>query len=70
MARYCLQFYCETRGDRYCCADCYLYKDCRNPCLNHPVRCGLGSSDDKPISRRGGSGKVHARRGGRKDSDK
>ena len=41
MSRYCLRFYCNERHDRYCCADCRFRRDCSNPCLNHPVRCGL-----------------------------
>ena len=53
MARYCRQFYCDERGDRYCCADCYRRRDCGNPCLNHPSRCGLEDSDGKPAVRRG-----------------
>lgn len=53
MARFCRQFYCADRGDRYCCADCYLRRDCGNPCLNHPSRCGLEDSDGKPAVRRG-----------------
>ena len=53
MARFCKQFYCDDRGDRYCCADCHLYRDCGNPCLNHPSRCGLVDSDGKPTIRRG-----------------
>ena len=53
MARFCRQFYCDERGDRYCCADCYLRRDCGNPCLNHPSRCGLVDSDGKPAVRRG-----------------
>ena len=53
MARFCRQFYCDERGDRYCCADCYLRRDCGNPCLNHPSRCGLEDSDGKPAVRRG-----------------
>ena len=53
MARYCRQFYCDVRGDRYCCADCRFYRDCGNPCLNHPSRCGLMDEDGKPTVRRG-----------------
>lgn len=41
MIRYCKQFYCPERGDRYCCADCFLREDCANRCLNHPSRCRL-----------------------------
>lgn len=39
--RMCQRFYCDWRGDRYCCADCWNLKDCVNPCLNHPSRCRL-----------------------------
>jgi len=53
MPRFCKRFYCEERGDRFCCADCYLRKDCAWPCLNHPVRCGLEDPDGKPSHRRG-----------------
>ena len=53
MARFCRQFYCDERGDRYCCTDCYLRRDCGNPCLNHPSRCGLEDSGGKPAVRRG-----------------
>ena len=53
MSRYCLRFYCDARGDRYCCADCHLRRDCANPCLNHPVRCGLEDTDHREIRRRG-----------------
>lgn len=38
--RMCSRFYCDHRGDRYCCADCH-YLGCDNPCLNDPSRCGL-----------------------------
>lgn len=58
MARYCRQFYCDQRGDRICCADCYLRKDCGNPCLNHPSRCNLEDKTHKPIARRGGKAKL------------
>ena len=39
--RFCKTFPCETMGDRVCCCSCPLVKDCGNPCLNHPSRCGL-----------------------------
>ena len=55
MQRYCLRFYCPERGDRYCCADCFLFKDCGNHCLNHPTRCRLEDKDPKPVKRRGGN---------------
>ena len=40
-ARWCKTFHCNARGDRYCCADCWMRTDCPDPCLNHPSRCGL-----------------------------
>ena len=52
MKRYCKRFYCDERGDRFCCFDCYLKRDCRNPCLNHPTRCGLYDPEGRPITRR------------------
>ena len=39
--RMCSRFYCDWRGDRYCCRDCWNLRDCTNPCLNDPARCGL-----------------------------
>lgn len=39
--RMCQRFYCDWRGDRYCCRDCWHLQDCENPCLNDPSRCGL-----------------------------
>lgn len=48
----CSRFYCDDRGDRYCCAGCPRFSICRNPCLNSPERCGLldldGKSAEKP----------------------
>ena len=58
MARFCLRFYCDERGDRFCCADCRLRKDCPNPCLNHPTRCRLADPSGMPARRRGGKGKL------------
>lgn len=58
MARFCTRFYCNERGDRYCCVDCYLLKDCAHPCLNHPSRCRLVDSEGRPARRRGGRGKL------------
>ena len=52
MQRFCRQFYCEERGDRFCCADCRLQRDCANPCLNHPSRCRLVDPDGKPVKRK------------------
>lgn len=39
--RMCQRFHCDARGDRYCCTDCPQRGICANPCLNHPLRCGL-----------------------------
>lgn len=39
--RRCIQFYCDHRGERVCCADCNRKHKCKNPCLNDPSRCGL-----------------------------
>lgn len=39
--RFCKQFYCDMRGDRYCCRDCWYRANCRNPCQNDPSRCRL-----------------------------
>lgn len=39
--RMCSRFYCDYRGDRYCCADCWNRAYCTNPCQNDPSRCGL-----------------------------
>ena len=59
MQRFCKQFYCDERGDRFCCADCRLRRDCANPCLNHPSRCRLEDPEGKPAQRRkGGSGRL------------
>lgn len=52
MQRFCKQFYCDERGDRFCCADCRLRRDCANPCLNHPSRCRLEDPDGKPVKRK------------------
>lgn len=40
MTRYCKIFFCDHRRERYCCADCPIRKDCFNPCMNWPSRCG------------------------------
>ena len=58
MARWCLRFYCDELGDRYCCADCRQRDDCLNPCLNHPVRCGLEDRNYTPPRRRGSRAKL------------
>lgn len=39
--RMCSRFYCDQRGDRYCCRDCWFRDRCGNPCLNDPSRCKL-----------------------------
>ncbi len=39
--KFCQRFYCDARGDRYCCATCYFLERCHNPCMNHPSRCRL-----------------------------
>ena len=39
--RMCSRFYCDYRGDRYCCRDCWNNAYCTNPCQNDPSRCGL-----------------------------
>lgn len=46
-ARWCKTFPCDARGDRYCCADCWMRADCPNPCLNHPSRCGLENTEKR-----------------------
>lgn len=58
MSRHCRQFYCDERGDRFCCADCRLRADCANPCLNHPSRCRLEDTEWMPVTRRGGTAKL------------
>lgn len=60
--RYCKRFYCNERRDRYCCADCRFRRDCSNPCLNHPVRCGLEDKAYTTPRRRGGSGKLNPKK--------
>ena len=62
MARFCTRFYCDKRGDRFCCADCSDRKACAHPCLNHPSRCRLADYGGKPIKRRGGKGYVPPRK--------
>lgn len=39
--KYCKRFHCDHKGERVCCASCRKKKTCKNPCLNHPSRCGL-----------------------------
>ena len=45
--RWCKNFYCDQRGDRFCCADCWQRRDCPSPCLNHPSRCKLEDTEKK-----------------------
>ena len=45
--RMCSRFYCDYRGDRYCCRDCWHNAYCTNPCLNDPSRCGLEDKGTK-----------------------
>ena len=52
MRRYCKTFYCDDVGERLCCASCRFRRDCGNPCLNHPSRCGL--EDLREASAEGG----------------
>ena len=51
----CSRFYCDYRGDRYCCADCWHRAYCTNPCQSDPSRCGLedktGRALQKGVSR-------------------
>lgn len=58
MQRHCLRFYCNERRDRFCCADCRMRRDCANPCLNHPTRCGLEDKAYTPPKRRGGKSRL------------
>lgn len=39
--RMCSRFYCDHRGDRFCCRDCPRLWRCDSACLNDPARCGL-----------------------------
>lgn len=45
----CNIFYCDKRGDRYCCHECSRRGMCTNPCANDPKKCG--QSFDKPQKR-------------------
>lgn len=40
MSRLCIIFNCDRRHGSYCCADCHIRDNCKNPCLNSPERCG------------------------------
>lgn len=62
MGRMCRRFYCKERGDRYCCADCHLWRDCADPCLNHPSRCRLEDLDYKPPARRGKDSRLYPKK--------
>ena len=46
--RMCSVFYCDQRGDRYCCADCVRAYRCDNRCLNDPKRCNLEDKSKQP----------------------
>ena len=53
--RYCRNFYCDQMGERICCSSCPWVRDCSNPCLNHPSRCGL--EDKEKAEREGDAGR-------------
>lgn len=36
----CEIFFCDRRGERYCCYHCPGKKECKNPCVNNPEKCG------------------------------
>lgn len=36
----CKLFYCDHRGDRFCCHECGNRGKCANPCVNDPLKCG------------------------------
>lgn len=38
--RRCAIFNCDRRRGSYCCSDCKECGKCKNPCRNHPNRCG------------------------------
>lgn len=44
--RKCRQFYCDHRGDRWCCKD--FPDPCGNACLNHPDKCRLVETEEPP----------------------
>ena len=51
----CSRFYCDRRGDRYCCRDCPRVWACSNPCYNDPDAAGWrtrGRSSNRPRSAR------------------
>ena len=45
--RRCKNFNCDRLHGNYCCADCEQRTTCKNPCQNHPSRCGL--EDKEPV---------------------
>lgn len=47
--RMCSRFYCDARGDRYCCRDCPRIWSCDNPCYNDPSRCRLEDTGQRRI---------------------
>lgn len=36
----CRLFNCDKKHGNFCCADCEIKKQCKNPCLNSPQKCG------------------------------
>lgn len=54
LVRMCKRFYCDARGDQFCCRDCpkWIRSACRNPCQNDPRHCKL-----EDVDRRGGPNK-------------
>ena len=36
----CKLFNCDQRHGNFCCAKCKDKKNCKNPCLNDPDKCG------------------------------
>ena len=41
----CEIFHCDKQGDRYC-FYCNRKEECKNPCHNHPERCGQAFEED------------------------
>lgn len=51
--RRCKNFNCDKLHGHFCCADCERREACKNPCLNHPSRCGLvNTAPVRPNNRR------------------
>lgn len=48
MSRMCKLFNCDRKHGNYCCTDCERRRKCKNPCLNHPSRCGVVKEEAKP----------------------